>query len=158
MGYHQLAVALASQEKLAFQGPNAVKWTYTVMPFGLTNKPATFIYFIHNIDSQWKTMAQQKGLIINDDTNTKIIINDIFSWAKSLSMALIYIKCQLCVCQAYQLSLSLQKSHTFPKRFKFVGIDVCSDGNRPAMSKHNLLEHWCQPETVHDIAKIIGFA
>jgi hypothetical protein len=34
MGYHQLAVALASQDKLAFQGPNAIKWTYTVMPFG----------------------------------------------------------------------------------------------------------------------------
>jgi hypothetical protein len=26
------------------------------------------------------------------------------------------------------------------------------------MSKHQLLEHWPQPETVHDIAKTIGFA
>jgi hypothetical protein len=26
MEYHQLAVALASQEKLAFQGPDAIKW------------------------------------------------------------------------------------------------------------------------------------
>jgi hypothetical protein len=158
MGYQQLAVALASQENHAFQGPNAIKWTYTVMPFGPTNGPATFITFIHDIDSQWKAMAQQKGLIINDDMNTKIIDNDIFSWAKSLSMALIYIECQLRVCQAYQLSLSLQKSNIFPKRFEFVGIDVCSDGNRPAMSKHQLLEHWPQPETVRDVAKIIGFA
>jgi hypothetical protein len=46
MGYHQLAVALASQEKLAFQGPDAIKWTYTVMPLGPTNGPATFISFI----------------------------------------------------------------------------------------------------------------
>jgi hypothetical protein len=107
MGYHQLAVALASQEKLAFQGLNAIKWTYTVMPFGPTNGPATFITFIHNIDSQWKAMAQQKGLIINDNTNTKIIINNIYSWAKSFPMALIYIECQVCVCQAYRLSLSL---------------------------------------------------
>jgi hypothetical protein len=28
LGYHQLAIALASQEKLAFQGPDAIKWTY----------------------------------------------------------------------------------------------------------------------------------
>jgi hypothetical protein len=153
MGYHQLAVALASQEKLAFQGPDTIKWTYTVMPFGPTNRPETFITFIHDIDSQWKAMAQQKGLIIDDDKNTKIIIDNIFSWAKSLSMALIYIECQLRVYQAYQLSLSLQKSHIFPKCFKFVGIDVCSDGNHPAMSKHQLLEYWPQPETVHDIAK-----
>ena len=39
-GYHQLAVALESQEKLAFQGPNEIKWTYMVMPFGPTNRPA----------------------------------------------------------------------------------------------------------------------
>jgi hypothetical protein len=51
MGYHQLAIALASQEKLAFQGPVAIKWTYTAMPFGPTDGPATFITFIHNIDS-----------------------------------------------------------------------------------------------------------
>jgi hypothetical protein len=51
MGYHQLAVAPASQEKLAFQGPDAIKWTYRVMPFGPTNGPATFTNFIHDIES-----------------------------------------------------------------------------------------------------------
>jgi hypothetical protein len=73
-------------------------------------------------------------------------------------MALIYIECQLRVYQAYRLSLSLQKSHIFPKRFEFVGIDVCSDGTRLAISKHQLLEHWPQPETVRDVAKNIKFA
>jgi hypothetical protein len=43
MGYHQLSVSLETQEKLAFQGPDAIKWTYTVMPFGPTNGPAMFI-------------------------------------------------------------------------------------------------------------------
>jgi hypothetical protein len=61
MGYHQLAVALASQEKLAFQGPDAIKWTYTIMPFGPTNGPARFINFIHDVDSQWKALAQQSA-------------------------------------------------------------------------------------------------
>jgi hypothetical protein len=49
-GYHQLAVALASQEKQAFQGPDAIKWTYTVMPFGPTNGPATFINFTYDVN------------------------------------------------------------------------------------------------------------
>ena len=158
MGYHQLAVATESQEKLAFQGPDAIKWTYTVMPFGPTNGPATFINFIHDVDSQWKLLAQSLGVVIDDDTNTKIIVDDIFSWAKFLEVALLYIECQLRVCQSYRLSLSLRKSHIFPKRFEFVGIDVCSDGNRPAMSKHQLLQHWPQPDTVRDVAKLIGFA
>jgi len=56
-GYHQLAVALASQEKLTFQGPHTIKWTYTVMPFGPANGPAAFINFIYDVDSQWKSLA-----------------------------------------------------------------------------------------------------
>jgi hypothetical protein len=79
MGYHQLAVALASQEKLAFQGVYAIKWTYSVMPFGPTNGPATFINFIHDTDSVWKEFAKQRGITIDDNTNTKIIINNIVS-------------------------------------------------------------------------------
>jgi hypothetical protein len=158
MGYHQLVVALASQEKLAFQGPDAIKWTQSVMPFGPMNGPVTFINFIHDVDSQWKVLAQQSGLVIDDDTNTKIIVNDIFSWSDLLEKALLYMECQLCVCQAYRLSLSLRKSCIFSKRFECVGIDVCPDGNRPAMSKHRLLEHWPQPVFIRDIAKIVGFA
>jgi hypothetical protein len=35
---------------------------------------------------------------------------------------------------------------------------MCLNGNRPAMSKHQLLEHWPPPETIRDIAKFVGFA
>jgi hypothetical protein len=90
MGYHQLAVAKSSQEKLAFQGADAIKGTYTVMPFGPTNGPATFINFIHDIDSVWKEQAQQHGIPINEDTNTKIIVDDIVSWADQVHHALAY--------------------------------------------------------------------
>ncbi len=158
MGYHQLAVALASQEKLAFRGPDAMKWTYQVMPFGPTNGPATFINFIHDVNSQWKVLAEKSGLVINDDTNTKIIVDDIFSWAKTINNKLLYIECQLRMCQSYQVSLSLHKSHIFPKRFEFVGINVYSDSTCPAMSKHQLLKHWPQPEIIRDVAKLVDFA
>ena len=157
MGYHQLAVDLSSQEKLAFQGTDAIKWTYNVMPFGPTNGPATFISFIHDLDSVWKRLAVQMGLIIDDDTNTTIIVDDIFSWAKLFELALQYMECQLRVCKAYRLSLSLKKSHFFPARIEFVGIDVCTDGNRPAMSKFQLIKRWPQPIIVRDIAKFVGF-
>ncbi len=84
MGYHQLAVTQASQEKLAFQGVNAIKWTYTIMPFGPTNGPVTFINFIHDIASVWKDLANQNGIPMNNDTNTRIIVNDIIvNWANT---------------------------------------------------------------------------
>ena len=126
------------------------------MPFGPTNNPATFISFIQDVDSQWKALAQLIGLIINNNTNTKIIVDDIFSWSDLLEKALMYMECQLRICQAYRLSLSLKKSHIFSKRFEFVGSDVCPDGNRPAMSKHQLLVHWPLPDFVRDVAKLSG--
>ena len=79
------------------------------------------------------------------------------SHGRDLSVSLRYMGCQLLVCQAYRLSLSLGKSFIFPKRFDFVGNDVCPDGNRPAQSKHQLLATWPQPELVRDIAKFTGF-
>jgi hypothetical protein len=124
----------------------------------LGHRPETFINFIHGVDSLWKALAQQSGLLIDDNRNTKIIVKDIFSWAKLLKEALLaYTNCQSCDCQSYQLSLCFCKSHLFPKHFEFIGIDICSDGNCNAMAKHQLLAHWPQLEIVWDVAKIVGF-
>jgi hypothetical protein len=114
-GYHQLAVAESSQEKLAFQGPDAIKWTYKVMPFGPINGPATFISFIHDVDSQWKALATSCEISVNEQTNTCIIIDNIMNHGLDLSTSLRYMECQLHVCLAYRLLLSLKKSFIFPK-------------------------------------------
>ena len=74
-----------------------------------------------------------------------------------LALTLLYMQCQLMVCQAYNLLLSLRKAKIFPARFEFVGVDVCYDRNRPARSKHVLLETWPDPTEVRDVAKFIGF-
>jgi hypothetical protein len=95
MGYHQLAIMPESQEKLAFQGPNAIKWTYTIMPFGLINGPATFIMMIHNVYSVWKETASSVGLSVGTNVDTKIIIDNIINWAQLFDQALQYIECQL---------------------------------------------------------------
>jgi hypothetical protein len=158
MGYHQLAVALASQKKLAFQGVDIIKWMYTVMPFGPTNGPATFVNFIYDINSVWKKLSKKNGVSVGYTTNTRIIINDIVSWWSTEEYALAYIQCQLKVCQVYHLSLNLCKSHFFPKWFEFVGINMCVDGNRPEKLKHALLKTWPVPELVRDIGKFISFA
>jgi hypothetical protein len=93
---------------------DAIKWTYTVMPFGPTNGPATFINFIHDVDSQWKALATTCGISINEQTNTWIIVDDIVNHGRDLETSLLYMRCQLRVCMAYRLSLSLKKSFIFP--------------------------------------------
>jgi hypothetical protein len=128
-GYHQLRVAQESQLKLAFQGPDAIKWTYEVMPFGPTNGPATFISFIHDVNSVWQAEAKRMNVPIGDTCDTRIIVNDINSWASDIPTSLKYMESQLKTCEKYNLSFSLKKTHIFPKRFEFVGFDVCPDGN-----------------------------
>jgi hypothetical protein len=61
-----------------------------VMPLGPTNGPATFITFIHDLDSIWKKLAHSNGIPIDDDTNTKIIVDDIASRARQIECALAY--------------------------------------------------------------------
>jgi hypothetical protein len=127
------------------------------MPFGLTNGPATFIQMIHDLDSAWKDLATRSGIIVDDNTNTNIIVGDIFNWSLSFDSALQYMEFQLRICKAYCLTLSLKKSCFLLKCFKFVGIDVSPDGNCPAMSKHQILDHWPKPEFVLNVASFIGF-
>jgi hypothetical protein len=77
------------------------------MPFGPTNGPATIVNLIYNIDSQSKLLVRDNSININNDTNTRIIIDDIVSHGKDLSMSLLYMEYQLRVCMAYHLPLSL---------------------------------------------------
>ena len=96
-------------------------------------------------------------IITDTTTNTKIIIDDISSWAPFFDLAIRYIQCQQQVCLAQNLLLSLNKSYFLPARIEFVGHDVCDDGNMPAQSKKNLLETWLNFKTVCDVSSFVGF-
>jgi hypothetical protein len=154
---NQIGGKPASQEKLAYAGSDATKWTYNIMPFGPINGPATFIAFIQDVDSSWRELAKLYSISTDEDTNTNIIVDNILSWAKSMHTALVYMECQSKIYQSQNLSFILKKSQIFPKRFKFVGIDVCPDGNRPAMSMHQVLHHWLLPVIICNVAKFVVF-
>ncbi len=79
------------------------------------------------------------------------------NWATTFKIALKYIVCQLRICKAYRLTLSLKKSPFFSQRLVFVNINISPDGNQPAMSKHKLLKHWPLLQLVRDVASFVGF-
>lgn len=157
-GHHQIRVDEHTREKLAFAGPDAIKWTYNVMPFGPVNGPSIFIGFMHDMQSRWNEVAAAEGIDTTADVGDRLIVDDILSYARSWVLAITYLECQLRVCRAQNLSLSLNKCHFFPKRAEYVGIDIDIDGNRPAQSKHQLLQAWPTPEIVRDVASFVGFA
>lgn len=157
-GYHQIRVAKNFRHKLAFQGPDAIKWTWNVMPFGPVNGPSIFIDFMHDMDSTWKQLAIKREVPVGDDCNTRLIVDDLLNFAQTFKISMAYLRCQLQVAQSQNLSFKLNKCHWFPKRLEFVGVDVTVDGNRPAQSKHNLLETWPTPLIIRDVASFVGFA
>ena len=78
-GYNKICVIKSSQIKLAFAGHDYSKYTYTVIPFGPVNGPVIFVVFIHDLDSIWKDLAHNGGIIFDAKTCTTIIVYDVFS-------------------------------------------------------------------------------
>ena len=52
-GYHQVAVRLGDQEKLAFFAPDDFKYCFTVIPFGPTNAPTFYTAMMRNFRLEW---------------------------------------------------------------------------------------------------------
>ena len=112
------------------------------MPFGPVNGPVIFISMMFNINDKWQMLAIKNGVIIDDDTNTKIIVDDCFNWAISKDQAFLYMEAQFTVAAHRRLSFSLPKSLFFPNCVEFVGIDIGIGFNMPAASKFKLLRTW----------------
>eukprot|EP00956_Cyclotella_meneghiniana_P018528 scaffold30928_cov30-Cyclotella_meneghiniana.AAC.1 len=106
-GYNQLRVALESQEKLAFAGPDATKWTWLVMPFGPLNGPAIFIMFMHDMAARYNEVARSRGIGVGQHANSRLIVDDFFNYCRTFMIAIAYLRAQLDVCRAQNLSLSL---------------------------------------------------
>eukprot|EP00956_Cyclotella_meneghiniana_P009863 scaffold13641_cov42-Cyclotella_meneghiniana.AAC.7 len=112
-GFHQIAIHILSQEKLAFAGPYTRKYTWKVMPFGPVNGPVIFVIFIHDCKADWDDLAIQRGLSLGDGTNSTIIIDDIHGMGKDWEETLGYLRCQLDVCLRRRLSINLKKCNLF---------------------------------------------
>ena len=110
-GYNQIRVAKLSRAELAFAALNNTKYTFDVMPFpiGPVKWPCHIWFFIHDMDSTWKGLAKTKGITIDARTGTRIIVDNIFSWAPTFEDFIKYLTCQLQVFLSQNPPLSLKK-------------------------------------------------
>ena len=79
------------------------------MPFGPVNGPTIFINMMLDINQEWQTLAKSKGAKIDEDTNTKLIVDDTFNHGKGVENSFIYMESQLYVATRRRLSISLPK-------------------------------------------------
>ena len=52
-GYHQIGGRKCDCQKLAFFGPEGLKWTFKVLLFGPTNAPPFYAAMIRNFQDKW---------------------------------------------------------------------------------------------------------
>ena len=114
-------------------------YTYGVMPFGPVNGPVIFIRMMFNINGEWQVMAIDNSVTIDDNTNTKILVDNCFNWAISEDKGVLYMKAQFTVASLLRLSFSLPESLFFPDCVEIFGINIGIRLNMPAVSRFELL-------------------
>ena len=118
-GYHQISVNEFSQEKLAFMGPNYVKYCYTVMPFGPKNSPAVYTAMITVLKNEYDALFQTRHPAKVLTVGNKNIMDDALIWSTDAMTSLQYFRC---LCEIY-----IKKRLSFkPKKCDFLSHDLNS--------------------------------
>ena len=79
---------------------------------------------MHDMNHDWQNLAIENGVDMNEDNNTKMIVDAVISHTGTEDNAFKYMECQLQVYKLHHISLSLPKSFCFPKCVEFVGVDM----------------------------------
>ena len=78
------------------------------MPFGPINGPFIFIWMMFNINGEWQAMDIGHDVVINVDTNTKVIVD------VSEDQSFMYVEAQFTVAAQRWLSFSLTQVSVLP--------------------------------------------
>ena len=147
-GYHQIRVRESDQEKLVFFTPSGTKQIFRVMPFDPKNSPAFYTAMMQSLRKEWLLFFTNTKHVISCDNvpntlicNDKITIDDILLYSNHVPSLFHYLSCVIQVFTKYRLSFKLTKCDFFIPRVEFVGHDLTTNGNCPAKSKFDLIQH-----------------
>jgi hypothetical protein len=148
-------VRLEDQEKLAFAAPDLRKYCSKVMPLGPMNAPATYTAMKQVIkqeaDALFALRFPEFGAV-----GCKQIIDDSILWSIKAMMVIHYFRCFCEVHVKFRISFKGKKCSFFMDRFEWIGIDVCTAGNRPAQSKFELVRDWITPSNATALSSFLG--
>jgi hypothetical protein len=131
-GYHQIQLTDSASKKTAFSAPNGAKYRYTCMPFGLRNAPAIFVMIMYTLRAAWISRLKTKDFVVDRNNDSRIIIDDIFTFAESFDKLIMILREIAEVARHYRLFFKLSKSRFLLQKVEFVGVDVGISGNMPA--------------------------
>ena len=71
---------------------------------------------MHDMNFEWQQLALRRDVPIGPNTNTKLVVDNLFNFAEDFTTALDYMECQFICAARRQLSFSLPKTHFFLDR------------------------------------------
>eukprot|EP00957_Ditylum_brightwellii_P186562 14204334-Ditylum_brightwellii.AAC.1 len=77
---------------------------------------------MHDLQEEWERNCKKKGIILDQDNSSTIIMDNSLLYSLSQQKAL-----QICRC-----CWKLKKCQWAPKELEFVGFDISIQGNSPA--------------------------
>ena len=158
-GYHQIAVHGPDQEKTAFYGPDFHKYCYIVMPFGPLNAPAVYTAINQILCKEANSLFSSRFPTTHpEDVGNEQIIDDGTCFSFDPWLCLRWFRCLCEVYVKYRLSFNLKKCDFFLSRFEWLGNDIRTNGNSPAISKFDLIRDWTLPRTGVSLSSLVGLA
>lgn len=107
-----------------------------------------FLAMMHNMRELWEELYLKEGIKPSSDKGSTIIIDNVFTFATTLNNLFLIVKSVCLMARKYNLTWKLKKCQWFPKGVEFVGVDISTKGNVPALSRQKLSKEWKEPSTL----------
>eukprot|EP00957_Ditylum_brightwellii_P032089 2433614-Ditylum_brightwellii.AAC.1 len=84
------------------------------MPFGLKNCPVIFLAMMHDLQEERKESCEQKGITLDQDNGSMIIMDDMLLYSSSQEKVLQICRCCCEVAHRINLTWKLKKCRWAP--------------------------------------------
>ena len=108
------------------------------------NSAPVFVAMVMELQGKWNRLAEQQAM---KDCGCSVIVNDVHVSGRVKDKLLRYFKCIMEIFMHYRATINLRKCKWFQDKCKFVRVDVCAGGNRPAHSKFSTFDKLGPPQT-----------
>ena len=116
------------------------------MPFGLNKSPAVFVSMMYDLRDLW-TSSYEKHIGQSNNHGSTIIIDNTLLYANLFDKEITILCLVLEIPKCFNLTWKLKKCKFFDSTVKFVGVNISSKANQPALSKKETIMKWKIPNT-----------
>jgi hypothetical protein len=142
-GYHQVRIKEEDIKRTNFR-TRYTHYEFVVIPFGLTNTPATFMFLMNNIFSQYL------------DKFVVVFIDNILVYSKTKEEHDEQLRIVLQTLRKHKLYAEFDKCDFYQKEIQYLGHVISSEGIVVDPKKIKAIMEWPVPKDVADIWSFMG--